>query len=235
MRNIAPRPAGNQRGDLLNKMNVTLMMILLAFFIVLNTLAVPAPSKKKLALGSLIGSLGILPGGPSPIVAKRKTLTRAQAPILPKPDSPAQLMGEFEEYVIRKKIAEDVATVVTNNGLELTIDASMIFKRNSIEIKPVIYPVLDRLSHLLNRVNGPFVIECHSDNRKIKSARYATSIDFSIARAGAVARYFIDKGGVRHSNVSISGYGPLLPLFPNDTAEHRNKNNRVRIVYKRAV
>lgn len=44
-------------------LTVALFIILLAFFIVLNSIAVIDESRTLAALGSLIGSFGILPGG----------------------------------------------------------------------------------------------------------------------------------------------------------------------------
>ena len=46
-------------------MFVTLSLILLAFFILLNSLAVLDAKKKRMALGSLLGSFGIMPGADS--------------------------------------------------------------------------------------------------------------------------------------------------------------------------
>ena len=44
-------------------MTVSLFIILLAFFILLNTLAVPDEARQRLALGSLMRNFGVLSGG----------------------------------------------------------------------------------------------------------------------------------------------------------------------------
>ncbi len=234
MRNLR-RPIGGRTGDMLNKMNVTLMMILLAFFIVLNTLSVPSSDKRKAALGSLVGTLGILPGGQSPMQQEKKSVSKSSAPMLSDRISAAKLIGEFEEYAIRKKIGRKVATIVTSNGLELTLESSIVFGRNSAKIRPSASSLLEKIGNVLERVNGPFVIEGHTDDRKVETARYPSAIDLSIGRAGAIARFFINRTNVKPSNIAIAGFGPHRPLFPNDTPERRERNDRIRIVYKRVT
>ncbi|HEB72830.1 MAG TPA: hypothetical protein ENI77_09445 [Nitrospirae bacterium] len=234
MKNIK-RPLGAERGDLQNKMNVTLMMILLAFFIVLNSLSVPKNDRRKAALGSLIGTLGILPGGQSPMQADKKNISKATAPILADAVTAATLIGEFEEYAVRKKLGREISTIVTSNGLQLILPSSLIFEEGTAVIKPASYELIAQVGKVLGRIQGPFVIEGHTDNRKFKSARYPSSLDLSIGRAGAIARFFVKDIEVDPINIAIAGYGPYRPLFPNDTPEHMKRNDRIRFVYKRVT
>ena len=57
---------GNERGDSFLVLITTLNMLLLAFFIVLNSIAVRDERKERKALDSLLGTLGILSSGVSP-------------------------------------------------------------------------------------------------------------------------------------------------------------------------
>lgn len=234
MRNIK-RPLASGRGDLQNKMNVTLMMILLAFFIVLNSLSVPKSDKRKAALGSLIGSLGILPGGQSPMQSKKKAVTKSSAPLVSESLAAAQLIGEFEEYAIRKKLGKKIATIITNNGLELILPTSIIFEEDSAVIKPASYELIEQVGKVMKRIQGPFVIEGHTSDRKFESARYRSSLDLSIGRAGAIALFFVKDIRVDPNNIAIAGYGPYKPLLANDTPEHMESNGRIRFVYKRST
>lgn len=229
------RPLNSKSGDLQNKMTVTLNMILLAFFIVLNSLAVPKSDRRKAALGSLIGSLGILPGGQSPMHSAKKDVSKTSAPLLTEKISAAKLIGEFEEYAIRKKIGRRVATIVTANGLELTLESSILFERNSAILKPSSYPIVSKIGRVFERIAGPFIIIGHSDNRQVKTVRYHDSLELTIGRAGAIARFFVNQTRVRRDNIAIAGYGPYRPLFPNDSPEHMKKNDRITIIYKRVT
>lgn len=229
------RPLASERGDLQNKMNVTLMMILLAFFIVLNSLAVPKSDKRKAALGSLVGSLGILPGGQSPMQADKKAVFKPTAPLLTEAISAAKLIGEFEDYAIHKKLGKQIATIITSNGLELILPTSIIFEKDSAIIKPGAFEIIAEVGKVLKRIHGPFVIEGHADSQKFQSARYRSSLDLSIGRAGAIAHFFVKDLEVDPDNIAIAGYGAYRPLFPNDTPEHMERNDRIRFVYRRVT
>lgn len=228
--------SADRRGDLQNKMNVTLMMILLAFFIVLNTLAVVSPSKKKAALGSLIGTLGILPGGPSPMLGKKKDVYRVAAPMLNRAVDVAALMGEFEDYMMRKEIGQHAATIITSSGLQLILRANTLFEPGSARIIPSAVPMVEKIGAVIAAVPGECVIEGRTASRKIPAGRYRTAIDLSAARAGAVAQYFMGNEIVQSQKVSIAGYGALKPLFLEEGApENIANNDNLRIIYRIAI
>ena len=67
--------------DIGRTMTVSLFLILLTFFILLNSIAVIDENKKRVALGSLLGSFGQLPGGKSPFGGGRNILP-PEAPLL---------------------------------------------------------------------------------------------------------------------------------------------------------
>jgi len=232
MRYFRRRPLGGRSGDLLNKMNVTLMMILLAFFIVLNTMAVPAQDKRKAALGSLIGTLGILIGGPSPMTSEKKSLTRPSAPIISPQAQAAQLLGEFESYAIREKIAEKISTVVTSSGLELTLESSLLFNPGSATLNPSAHGTLMEIAIVLGKMGGPTTIEGHTSGPRTVSAQYPGPMDLSIARAGALASFFSFTGGLHREKLSIAGYGALRPAFEGDDANSQRRNDRIRIIHR---
>lgn len=228
--------SADRRGDLQNKMNVTLMMILLAFFIVLNTLAVVAPTKKKAALGSLIGTLGILPGGPSPMMGKKKDVYRVAEPMLEREIDVAALVGEFEDYMIRKEIGEHAATIITTSGLQLILRANTLFEPGSARFIPSAIPIVEKIGAVIAIVPGECVIEGRTASRKPPAGRYRTDIDLSAARAGTVAQYFMKEQIVQPQKVSIAGYGALKPLFETEgVPENIAANDNLRIIYRIAI
>ena len=68
--------------DITLVMTVCLFLILLTFFILLNSIAVIDEQKKLLAFGSLLGAFGALPGGMSP----SKTGESIMSPFAPMTD-----------------------------------------------------------------------------------------------------------------------------------------------------
>ena len=57
----------NKAADVGLVMTVSLFLILLTFFILLNSIAILDERKVRVAIGSLIGAFGSLPGGLSPM------------------------------------------------------------------------------------------------------------------------------------------------------------------------
>ena len=62
-------------------MTVSLFLILLTFFILLNSIAVLDEHRSRVAIGSLIGAFGGLPGGLSPMKAG-KNIMPPSAPMI---------------------------------------------------------------------------------------------------------------------------------------------------------
>ena len=234
--NLVKRPTVNSRsGDLLNKMNVTLMMILLAFFIVLNTMSVPSPEKREIALGSLVGSRGLLPGGFSFINTAQKDLSKVAPPIKPQGVPVAKLVSDFEQHIMENDLGKKVSTEINTNGIALTLESSVIFVQGTAEIKPSAVRILHMIEGILVKVRGHVVVETRSDVKKIKSPIFTNATELSIGRSGAIARFFEDSGSLKDIDLAIAGYGPLKPLYPNDPKKNKKKNDIVRFVQMRAA
>ena len=74
-------------------------------------------------------------------------------------------------------------------------------------------------------------IEGHTDNVPvIENPRFKSNWDLSGARAGSVADYFIQRGGVSPGRINVSGHADTKPVGPNDTATNRAKNRRIEVI-----
>ena len=79
------------------------------------------------------------------------------------------------------------------------------------------------------------VVDGHTDNVPIHTAQFPSNWELSTARAIAVARFFLDGGGMQPKRVGVAGYGEYRPLATNDTPAGRARNRRVELfVYKDA-
>ncbi len=224
-----------RHGDMQNMMNVTLMMIILAFFIVLNSMAVPNDDNRKAAMGSLVGALGILTGGVSPAEFKGKSFIVKPRPAIEERIVVSSRLAVFEKYVVAKNIADKVSTIITKSGVEVTIENGLLFEPQSASFSMNGLEVVDKINEFIKAAKGSLVVEGHTDDKKVVSALYSTPLGLSIARAGVVGRTLIKKGGIKRTNLAISGYGAIRPMYPNDTPEHKRKNDRIRIIYKYAI
>lgn len=215
-----------------NLMNVTLMMVILAFFIVLVSISVPADSKKKKALGSLVGSLGILPGGLSPTESDSKDHSIVPGPILSTEKTSFKIAMEIERAIILEKAAAKSSLFISKRSMQLTIESSVLFYPSGDRLTPSGKRIIAGLASLLSSIIDEILIEGHTSDLKIISAKFSSLDDLSIARAGRLARKLLEINPALKGKVGVSGYGGMRPLYPNDTKRHREQNDRIRIIYK---
>ncbi len=73
------------------------------------------------------------------------------------------------------------------------------------------------------------VIDGHTDDIPIKSAKFPSNWELSTARASRVARHIVDKMRFPAEFVAVSGYGPHRPIKPNTNDFNRALNRRVEV------
>ncbi len=226
----------NRKGDSSRVMNVTLMMLILAFFIVLYSMSVPSPDNKKAALGSLIGSLGILPGGTSPMQSEKKQLNLAPGFLSTEKIGLAFVLNKFEQFVLEKRDNSYIRTMISQGGIAVFIENKKLFKPGSAVIKKEAIDLLVQLGKLLKQLDGEVVVEGHmAQGSGTVSARYGTAQGLSVARAGAVLRYLLAIGDLDKNKFSISGYGTARPMDLDLPEGETGRNDTIRIIYKRAI
>lgn len=221
-----------------------LMSLLLTFFVLLLSMASLDQKKIKEALGSLQGALGVLEGGFKTEVSKELILPSVGI------EPPKKMVMErlkklvythfrpgkgrsykFKEGYIESK--EDQKGPVelreTKEGVVVSIVGGVLFPPGEATLTPQGKRLLDDLISLIKGIKYPIRIEGHTDNTPIFGGKYRDNWELSVARAVSVLRYFVSKG-ISPKQLSVAGYGPYKPLYPNDTPEHRARNRRVDIV-----
>jgi chemotaxis protein MotB len=75
----------------------------------------------------------------------------------------------------------------------------------------------------------------HTDNLPMRSNRFISNWELSVARASTVARFFIEEMDMNPNQFVVSGYSSYRPIVPNTTAENRAKNRRVEIIISKRL
>ena len=75
----------------------------------------------------------------------------------------------------------------------------------------------------------------HTDNLPMRSTRFKSNWELSVARASTVARFLIDEMDMDPNQFVVSGYSSYRPIEPNTTAENRAKNRRVEIIISKRL
>ncbi|AXL49228.1 motility protein B [Paraburkholderia caffeinilytica] len=117
-----------------------------------------------------------------------------------------------------------------SQGVEIAINAKILFNSGDARLLPESFGVLAQIAGVLrDRSKNNILVEGHTDNVPISTAKYESNWELSSARAGAVVRFFADKGIEPHRMAAI-GRADNFPLIIGDDAAARAANRRVTIL-----
>ncbi len=204
-----------------------LSLILLAFFICLNSMATFTEERVQKGMYSVKTAFGVLPGslpgfGNKPIPLENYSIEG----ITP------EVINEFLSYIQTTYLGNSVFLGIISRGLVLSLKGDLLFAEGSTKLKPESYPILHKAAQIIRSCNNRIRIEGHSDNLPVKGKRFSSNFELSAARAVTVLRFFTEVEKIPENRFYAVGCGEYRPLFPNDTPEHRAKNRRVWIVFE---
>ncbi len=90
--------------------------------------------------------------------------------------------------------------------------------------------ILDCVGPALSEAGATTLVEGHTCDLPINTARFASNWELSAQRAGNVMVYLIRSAGVRPERISAAGFADTRPLAPNSSQAGRRRNRRVDIV-----
>ncbi|WP_027777630.1 OmpA family protein [Paraburkholderia caledonica] len=118
----------------------------------------------------------------------------------------------------------------TPQGVEIAINAKVLFNSGDARLLPESFGVLDQIGKVLReRARNNVLVEGHTDSLPISTAKYESNWELSSARAGAVVRFFADKGIEAHRMAAI-GRADNFPLVIGNDAAANAANRRVTIL-----
>jgi len=210
-------------------MTVSLFLILLTFFILLNSIAVIDDNRTRLAIGSLIGAFGGLPGGLSPMESGKSALPPT-APMIEEELTLEQLMS----YVKRdlKGMEGDIRLENIGGQNKIIINEAGLFIGNEFKIKPSIQPLLDKLGQVINKGSFPVEIAGYTDNAIHPEKGYESNWKMSTIMALKVLKYFVSQCGILPDRLTAYGCGSNHPVTSNESIQSRAQNRRVEIELK---
>ncbi len=224
----AGRRSGEQTIEAFGMSFTSFSMILLAFFVYLNSLAVPDTARKRNVIGSL--SKHFVRTQAATVVDRPPTGTQVDIPI-------PELIQGFPELTFSTKYtaisdaAEQASFDVIReaNRFVITLPGEELFRSGDDRLKAGVLPALRRIGELIKE-KGLFVeVEGHTDDQPISTQRFPSNWALSIARAASVLRLFVDLG-VEQDHISASGRGEYAPVASNDTLDGRAENRRVVLI-----
>jgi chemotaxis protein MotB len=154
-------------------------------------------------------------------------------------DAPLREDPSLQQYLAAVLDAhEDPATASTRGtrlreeeqGIVIELAAAEYFPAGGAEIAADKKSVLADLAPILVSSGRSIRFEGHTDDQPIQSDVFPSNWELSAARAGALARYFIEEESLDPTWVATTGYAEYRPLVPNLGPAARARNRRVEII-----
>jgi chemotaxis protein MotB len=221
-----PAPA-EEEGWLLTYLDViTLMLVMM---VVMLSLAGPPDQQPT-------------PAPTAPVALAAPTTAAASAvsqvpgmiplPVLKPEAAPRQ--ASLAQGLPQHSLGKEVEVTEDANAMRFRLSSEFLFGPGGAELTQAGYPVLDELIPVLNAdPTLRLVIEGHTDNTPIQSARFPSNWELSTSRAAAVARYLAEHG-VAPQRIQATGFADTRPIGGKDNPVDREANRRVDLVMEKA-
>ena len=152
------------------------------------------------------------------------------------PPIPVPVVVEKTEHFskfLEPEIKEGLVTVDENaQRILVQISGEGMFESGSDKLNQKFVPIMERIGKALETQPGTSVITGHTDNVPIKTLRFPSNYDLSVARAKTV-KAIVDAELSDSSRVSSEGHGETEPVADNKTPEGRRKNRRIELVVQK--
>ncbi len=109
------------------------------------------------------------------------------------------------------------------------------FISGSAEMKPEYRDVMHEVQSVLVLKPGSILVQGHTDNIPIRTARFRSNWDLSSARAVSVTHELLKDDLIKPSRFEVSGKADTQPLVPNTSSANRIRNRRVEIVIQQGL
>ncbi len=206
-------------------MTVSLFLILLSFFILLNSISKIDEKRTRVALGSLLRAFGGLSGGLSPLMTGESIMST------PKSMKDTKTLSQLLLSYWDKKAGHIKVESTRDRGI-ITINEKALFTKDSYSLNPSLLPLLNKLSNIINKGDYPVEIIGHTDDTPSQEKGYRSNWELSTHIAIQLAKFFVSEGGVFPDRLTAYGRSSYKPIASNDTRQSRAQNRRVKIILK---
>ncbi len=214
-----------------------LITLLLAFFIILYAISQTQQVKFSQLTAALAqqfdsnSSIGQSPG-PSVINGDSGTHTAISSP--GEVTALNHLEQALQGAISHAGLASQVTVDTNLRGVEVSINAALLFPSGSAQLSAQAVALLMRLGTALTKVPNDIEVSGYTDSTPIDTAQFPSNWQLSAMRAANVVYVLAKTPGIGPSRLSIAGFGQYHPVASNATASGRQLNRRVNILVLRA-
>ena len=205
------------------------VLILLCFFIMLSSFSTMEEAKVMQFVKSFVTAVSMMPRGAK--FEKGLAVVSDSADMVDTKSELAKIFHTLEELAYEFNLEKEINLALTRQGLVMRMPEHTLFGLGSADIAAEALPLLQKVGAIISKTAYLIRIEGHTDNLPIHTERYPSNWELSTARAVNVLRYFIKNHNVDPRRLAAEGFSEFHPVVANDTAENREKNRRVEIIF----
>lgn len=153
---------------------------------------------------------------------------------VPVKTSPDKIFSVSRQTILKENLS-DFASVdlAPDTSVRIVLTGDLLFDAGQAELKSQARKSLAKIAEVLRSTPSMINVVGHTDDVPIHSERFPSNWELSMARAGAVARFLIEKMGLPANRFYVTGHASYLPVLLNNSPANRAANRRVEIVITR--
>lgn len=162
--------------------------------------------------------------------AREKRLAELQGII----NSQDSLLNSLHNTVKKALLAfksDEISVEMKNGKVYVSLSDKLLFKSGSAAVEEKGQDAIKTVADVLNKnPEIDVLIEGHTDNVPIKTAKYEDNWALSADRALSIVRLLSNEHGVNPKRLEAAGRAEFYPKAGNDSVEGRAKNRRTEII-----
>lgn len=141
------------------------------------------------------------------------------------------LQASINNYISESELSETLETLLTDEGLLITILNDISFDSGSAVVKEEGQKIAKEVSELiLTDPPHEVVVSGHADDRPMHNEYFSSNWELSVKRATNFMTLILKSEKLDPTRFSAKGFGEHRPIVPNTSEANREKNRRVEVL-----
>jgi chemotaxis protein MotB len=134
------------------------------------------------------------------------------------------------EHLPLDRLGSQVEVIKSESSVRFRISSELLFAPGEAGLTPGGLRLLDTLLPTFNlAIDRHIVVEGHTDDTPINTARFPSNWELAAGRAGSVVRH-LQSRGLNPTRLRATGYAETRPIESNRTPQGQQANRRVELI-----
>lgn len=156
--------------------------------------------------------------------------------VVPREGASPEEMKDFVEKQLDSEMgkeemsSDEISLRSDAAGVTVTLGASSFFDPGEGLIREDALPALNKIAKALKKTRRVLIVEGHTDDTPIHTAKFPSNWELSSTRASTIVRYFQTIHKYPSDHLISVGYADQRPVVPNSSPQNKAKNRRIEIL-----